>query len=237
MKIQRIVWLVGRILYYVLLISLLAVVIYTLSHDLFLPGLIIGCVFILVLYKGLICVKIPAYSVAVRDGSVVFFFPEPTVRNRFDFVSRGQTIVELPHYDLLDQPYKVEIFAPDGEGGIHACRLTLHLDYHLEPEALQRAYDSIVLHQEKLSLEVRRLLLKSSSRLVCRPVPLQGEDAVQEYLEPLVTELNRGLESVGLKIEEAGCSFTTGSTLARLVATGQELAEKEVAGSVSDDGR
>ena len=233
MSIQRIIWVSGRILIYALLLLLLAVVIYTLSHDQMLAGLISGVMFILALYKGLICIKIPANSVVVRDGKVVFFIPEKTVRNRFDFVSRGQTIVELPHFGLLDRLYKLEIFSPDSEGNLYSCRLTLDLDYLMEPAAWQRAYDSFVLHQERLSLEVRRLLLKSSARLVCRPVPLQGEEAMQEYLKPLVAELNLGLESVGLKILEARCSFTAGSTLVRFVAAEQEILEKEVTGAVS----
>lgn len=233
MGIQRMIWLVGRVLIYALLILLLAVVIYTLSNDQFLAGLISGILFILALYKGLICLKIPADSVVVSAGKVVFFIPETTVRNRFDFVSRGQTIVELPHYGLLDRPYKVEIFSPDSDGSLHACRLSLHLDYLKEPLAWQRAYDSFVLHQARLPLEVKRLLLKSSAHLVCRPVSLQGEEAIQEYLKPIVAELNLGLENVGLKIEEATCSFSTGSTLVRFVAAEQEILEKGIAGAVT----
>jgi hypothetical protein len=233
MGIQRFIWVVGRISFYALLLLLLVTVIYTLSHDQMLAGLISGVMFFLALYYGLIRLKIPAYSVVVRDGKVVFFIPETTVRNRFDFVTRGQTIVELPHYGLLDRPYKLEIFSPDSEGSLFSCRLSLDLDYLMEPTAWQRAYDSFVLHQERLSLEVKRLLLKSSARLVCRPVPLQGEEATQEYLKPLVAELNLGLESVGLKIEEANCSFTAGSTLVRFVAAEQEILEKGVTGAVS----
>jgi hypothetical protein len=234
MTIQRTIWVVGRICFYMLLMLLLVVVIYTLSDEQFLAALISGVIFILVLYKGLICIKIAAYSLVVRDGKVVFFIPETTVRNRFDFVSRGQTIIELPHYGLLDRPYKLEIFSPDNEGGLYSCRLTLHLDYIMEPAAWQRAYDSFVLHQERLSFEVKRLLLKSSARLVCRPVPLHDEKAMQECLKPLVAELNLGLESVGLKIEEANCSFTAGSTLVRFVAAEQEILEKIVTGTVSE---
>lgn len=233
MRIQRFIWLLGRTLFYTTLFLLLILVIYALSHDRFMASLFFGVIFIFALYKGLICLKIPAYSVVVRDGKVVFFIPETTVRNRFDFVSRGQTIVELPHFGLLDRPYKLEIFSPDSEGGLNSCRLSLHLDYLLEPTAWQRAYDSFVLHQEKLSLEVRRLLLESSAHLVCRPVPLQGEEAMQEYLKPIVAELNLGLESVGLKIEEASCSFTAGSTLVRFVAAEQEMLEKVVTSAVS----
>jgi hypothetical protein len=233
MKIQRIIWLLGRILSYTILLLLLVMVIYSLSHDQFLAGLITGVLFIIALYFGLIRLKIPGYSVVVRDDKVVFFIPETTVRNRFDFVSRGQTIVELPHYGLLDQPYKLEIFSPDSEGGLSSCRLTLDLDYLLEPAAWQHAYDSFVLHQEKLSVEVKRLLLQNAARLVCRPVPLQGEKAMQEYLKPLVAELNLGLESVGLIIEEATCSFTAGPTLVRCLAPEQELVEKRTTGAVS----
>ena len=228
MRIQRLVWLLGRIMFYTLLLLLLVAVIYAFSHDKFLAGLVFGVIFILVLYKGLICITIPAYSVVVSEGKVAFFIPEKTVRNRFDFVSRGQTVVELPQYGLLDRSYKLEIFFPDGDGGMYACRLSLDLDYLMEPAAWQRAYDSFVLHQDRLSLEVRRLLLKSSAGLVCRPAPLQGEEATQEYLKLLVAELNLGLESVGLKIDEAKCSFTAGSMLARVVAAEQELLEKAV---------
>jgi hypothetical protein len=238
MKIQRIIWIVRRTLFYALLLLLLAVVIYTLSHDQFLAGLISGVMLVLTIYFGLIRLRIPAYSVVVRDGKVVFFIPESTVRNRFDFVSRGQTIVELPHYGLLDRPYKLEIFSPDNEGSLYSCRLTLHLDYLMEPTAWQRAYDSFVEHQERLSLEVKKLLLKSAAHLVvCRPIPLPGEEAIQEYLKPLVAELNLGLESVGLKIEEANCSFTEGSTLARFVAVEQEILEKGITGADSGEMR
>jgi hypothetical protein len=233
MNVQRITWLVGRILFYALLFLLLFVVIYTLSNDQLLAGLIFGVLFILVLYKGLICLKIPAYSVVVQAGKVIFFITEKTVRNRFDFVTRGQTIVELPHYNLLDRPYKLEIFSSDGEGGLYSCRLSLDLDYLMEPAAWQRAYDSFALHQERLSLEVKRLLLQSSARLVCGPPPSPGDEALREYLKPLVAELSLGLEGVGLKIDEAHCSFTAGSTLVRCVAVEQEILEKRATLAVS----
>jgi len=233
MKFQRFVWLMGRTLFYTVLFLLLGVVIFALSHDRFLGALIFGVMFILTLYFGLIRLRIPAYSVVVRDGKVVFFIPETTVRNRFDFVSRGQTIVEMPHYGLLDRPYKLEVFAPDNQGGLYSCRLSLQLDYLMEPTAWQRAYDSFVLHQTRLSLEVRRLLLKGSAGLICRPEPPPGEEAMQEYLKPLVAEFNGGLESVGLYVEKATCSFSSGSTLVRFVAAEQELVEKVVTGAAS----
>jgi hypothetical protein len=233
MGIQRIIWIIGRISFYALLFLLLTVVIYTLSHDQWLAGQISGIMFILTLYYGLIRLKIPAYSVVVRDGKVVFFITETTVRNRFDFVTRGQTIVEMPHYGLLDRPYKLEIFSQDSVGSLYACRLSLHLDYLMEPTAWQRAYDSFVLHQERLSFEVRRVLMKSSANLVCKTIPLQSEEAMREYLKPLIEEFNLGLESVGLKIEKADCSITSGSTLVRFVAAEQEILEKGVPGAVS----
>jgi hypothetical protein len=85
-------------------------------------------------------------------------------------------------------------------------------------------------------LEVRRILLASSGTLVCRPIPSQGEEAMQEYLKPMVAELNLGLEMVGLKVEEARCSLTAGSTLVRLIAVEQEMVEKRAAGAVSGGG-
>jgi hypothetical protein len=220
------IWLLGRIIFYSLLILLLVVVIYTLSTDQWVAALVSGVIFILVLYKGLICLKIQAYSLVIQDGRVVFFIQEPTVRNRFDFVTRGQTIVELPQYGLLDRPYKLEIISPDSEGELHACRLSLSLEYLLEPEALQRAYDCFVHYQEKMAWEVRKVLLKSAGRLVCPPASLESEEAMQEYLKPIVAELNQGVESVGMKIDEATCSFTTGLKLVRFVAPEQELLEK-----------
>jgi hypothetical protein len=229
MNLQRIIWLVGRILFYTVLFLLLGIVIYALSHDKFLAALIFGVVFILTLYFGLIRIRIPAYSVVVRDGRVVFFIPETTVRNRFDFVSRGQTIVELPHYGLLDRPYKLDVFSPDSNGGLSCCRLTLYLDYLMEQAAWQRAYDCFVLHQERMSLEVRRVLFMSAAHLASRQNPLEGEEALQEYLTPLVAELNRGLASVGLIIEDATCSFTAGSKHVRFLAAEQELVEKRIA--------
>jgi hypothetical protein len=233
MDLQRIVWLVGRIFFYSLLFLFLGIVIYMLSHDLFLGGLIFGVLFVLVVYKGLICITIPAYSLVVRDNKVVFFIREKVVRNRFDFVSRGQIIFELPHYSLLDRPYSLELFFTENDGNLYACRLSLYLDYDLEISALQKAYDSIIVHRERLSVEVRKLLSKSAACLVCQSAPLQSEAAKEEYVKQLVVAFNRGLESVGLKVEEAKCSFTSGSTLVRFVAAEQEVLEKSIAGEVT----
>ena len=226
MKIQRFIWLIERVAVYTILFLLLAVVIYTLAHDLWIGALVFGILFIAALYKGLICIKIPAFSVVVHNGTVVFFMTEKSVRNRFDFVSRGQTIVELPYYGVLDRAYKLEIFSPAGDGTLSCCRLSLHVDYLLEESAWQKAYDSFVKHQERLSLEVRRILAKSSEQLVCLPVPLEGEEAVKEYLQPIIAELDLGLESIGMKIEEATCTFSSGPTLVRFVSGEQEVMEK-----------
>jgi len=233
MLIQKITRILGRLIFYTLLVLLMGVVIYTLATDKWIASLISGVLFILLLYKGLIRMKIPGNSIVVHDGKVVFFIPETIVSNRFEFVSRGQIIVELPQYGLLDRPYKLELFAPDNNSGLHSCRLSLQLGYDLEPAALQRAFDCFLLYQERMQWEVKRVLFKSLTSLVCRHVSLESEEATQEYLKPLVAELNAALESVGLKIEEANCSFTAGSTLVRFVAPEQEVLEKAVAAGAS----
>ncbi len=227
MTIDRLTWILERVFYYLLIFLLLASVIYSLSHEHSLAALMLFVLFMIVFHKGVVCISIPANSLVLREGKVVFLIPEKSVRNRFDFVSRGQTIFTLPHYSLLDHPYKLEKFSPDDKEGLYACRLSLQLGYDTELTALQRAYDSIILHQDWLKFEVSRLLLKSLACLVCPPVSLQNEEAIQEYLKPLVAELNLGLESVGLKIVEATCSFTAGPTLVRFVAAEQEMFEKE----------
>lgn len=229
MLIQRITRILGRIIFYTLLVLLMGVVIYTLATEKWLASLVSGVIFLLLLYKGLIRQKIPGSSVLVHDGKVVSFIPEKTICNRFDLVTSGQTIVELPRYGLLDHPYTLELFAPDKADGLYACRLSLRLDYDLEPAALQRAFDCFFLYQEKMQWEVKRVLIKSAASLVCRRVPLEGEETMQEYLKPIVAELNSGLESVGLKIVEASCSFTAGSSLIRFVAAEQEVLEKAFA--------
>jgi len=228
--------LLGRMIFYMLLLPLLVALVYTLSHDQWLAALIIMVLCVLVLYKGLIRLHIPENSVVVRDGKVALFFPEKTVRNRFDFASRGQTVVQLPHFGLLDRRYKLEIFSPDTKGGLNSCRLSLDLDYIMELTACQRAYDNFVLYQDKLPLEVRRQLFETSARLAW-PFPSHGEEDRKEYLKPIVAELNRGLEDFGLKIEEATCTFTAGPTLVRFVAAEQEMVEKAVVpGGASQEG-
>jgi len=233
MLIQKITRILGRLIFYTLLLILMGVVIYTLATEKWLASLISGILFLLLLYKGLIRQKIPGSSILVHDGKVVSFIPEKTVCNRFDLVTNGQTIVELPRYGLLDRPYKLELFAPDKADGLYSCRLSMQLEYDLEPAALQRTFDCFLLYQEKMQWEVKRVLMKSSASLVCRRVPLEGEESMQEYLKPIVAELNSGLESVGLKIEEASCIFTAGSSLVRFVAAEQEVLEKAVAAGVS----
>lgn len=229
MLIQRITRILGRLICYTLLVLLLGAVIYTLSTEKWLGSLISVTLFLLILYNGLIRLKIPGSSVLVHDGKVVSFIPEKTICNRFDLVTSGQTVVELPRYGLLDRPYKLELFSPDKEGGLYSCRLSLQLDYDLDPAALQRSFDCFIRYQDKMLWEVKRVLMKSAAGLVCRHVPLESVEAIQEYLKPLVAELNTGLESVGLKIEEASCSFTAGSTLVRFVAAEQDVLEKALA--------
>ena len=225
MWIQRVIWLLGRIIFYMLLLPLMIAIVYALSHDQWTAALIFMVLFVLVLYKGLIRLKIPAHSVVVRDGKVVFFIPEKTVRDRFDFVSRGQTIVQLPHFGLLDRPYKLEIFSPDTKGGLYSCRLSLNLGYIMELTGWQRAYDNFVLYQDRLPLAVKRQLFMSSAHLAC-PFISHGEEEMEEYLKPIVAELDLGLENLGLKIEETTCTFTAGPTLVRFVAAEQEIVEK-----------
>jgi hypothetical protein len=57
---------------------------------------------------------------------------------------------------------------------------------------------------------------------------LREEEDMDEYLEPIVAEMNLGLESLGLKIEKATCKFTAGPTLVRLIAAEQEVVENTV---------
>jgi len=227
MWVQKLIWILGRLIFYMLLLPLLIGMVYTLSHDQLLAALIFIVLFVIVLYNGLIRLKIPANSVVVRNGRVVFFIPEKTVRDRFDFVSRGQTIVQLPSFGLLDHPYRMEIFSPDNSGGLNSCRLSLNLGYIMELTGWQRVYDNFVRYQDQLSLAVKRQLFNSSAQMVW-PSPLQGEEQMEEYLKPIVAELNLGLENLGLKIEEATCTFTAGPTLVRIVADEQEIVEKAV---------
>lgn len=227
MTIDRLNWVLERVFYYMLMFLFLASAIYSITQDYSLAALILFILFMIVFHKGLVCISIPANSLVLREGRVAFLIPEKCVRNRFDFVSRGQTIFTLPHYSLLDHPYQLEIFSPDNKEGLHACRLSLQLGYDTELTALQRAYDNIIDHQDWLKYEVSRQLLKCLGSLVYPSVALKNEDAVQEYLKPLVAELNLGLESVGLKIKEANCSFAAGPAFVRFVAPEQVIFEKE----------
>jgi hypothetical protein len=225
MWIQRIIWFLGRMIFYMLLIPLLLGVVYALSHDQWLAALVMMVLSLAVLYKGLIRITVPANSVAVRDGKVAFFMPEKSVRDRFDFTSRGQSIVQLPHFGFLDRPYKLELFSADTCGRVYSCRLSLNLGYIMELPGWQRAYDNYVLYQDKLSLAVKSQLYKISAHLT-GPFPEQEEDGREEFLKPVVAQLNSGLEEFGLKVEEALCTFAAGPTLARFVAPEQEIVEK-----------
>lgn len=226
MQLHRIVWYVDRFAIYVVLSVLFVVVMFTLAFQQWLISIIAMVMFILALYKGLIRLKILKNSVVVRDGKVLFFVPETTVRNRFDFVSRGQSIVKLPEYQLLDRPFKVEIFYPGREGTVCSCRLSLLFAYLMQPAAWQRAYESFVEHGERLPLEVKKVLLKGCAQIELQPVTITGEDAMREYLTPIVSHLNLVLESVGLEVADVQCSFIEGPTLARLLGADQQDVEK-----------
>ena len=233
MWIQRMIWILGRVLFYLLLIPFLFGVIYTLAHEQWWQSLVFMVLCVFILYKGLIRITIPKNSIALHDEKVVLFFPEKTVRDRFDFASRGQTIIQLPHYGLLNQPYDLEIFYPDGKGGLNSCRLSLTLGYVMDLTGWQRVYDNFVLYQEQLSFVVKRQLFKSSTLIVLSFPSQEGED-MDKYLKPIVAELDLGLEYLGLKIVDATCKFTTGPAFVRFIAAEQESLEKEGAAQGGD---
>jgi hypothetical protein len=181
---------------------------------------------VLVIYKGLIRITILANSFVVHNDKVALYFPKKTVCNRFDFVSRGQSIVHLPQYGLLDRPYVIEIFSPGSSGGVNSCRMSLNLGHIMEPDAWQRAYENFVRHQEQLSLVVKRQLLTSSAHIHLTPFTRGEGDDVEKYLEPIVSEINLGLENLGFKIIKAEGKFSAGPTLVRLIAAEQQDIEK-----------
>jgi len=225
--VQTMIRVLGRLIFWMLLVPLLIGLVLTLSYEHYTAALFFLILTVIVLYLGLVRIRIPANSLVLRDGKVVFFIPEKTVRDRFDFASRGQTIVQLPVFGLIDRPYKLEIITPDTEGVLNACRLTLNLGYIMDITGWQRAYDHYVVLQDRMSLAVRRQLFKSAAELAWR-APSQVEEEIAEYLKPIVAELNRGLEGLGLRIEEATCTFTAGPTLVRFVSPEQEIVEKAV---------
>ena len=55
---------------------------------------------------------------------------------------------------------------------------------------------------------------------------MTGDDAMREFLTPVVAHLNRALADVGLEVVDVQCSFTEGPTLARLLGGDQQEAEK-----------
>ena len=222
MQDESLIRFLGRMICYMLLITSLICLIYTLVNQQLTAATIFLVMSAIVLYFGLIRIRIPANSVAVRDGKVVYCIPEKSIRNRLDFYTRSQTIVELPHFNLLDRPYKLEIVSPDTEGGVIACRLTITLGYIKDMEGLQRAYDNYISHQEKLSQVVKKELLRSASRMAL-PYGVPAEAEQEEYLKPVIVELSRALEPLGLQIEEATCTFTVGPTVVHLVTTEQEM--------------
>jgi len=226
MWIQRMIWILGRVLFWMVLLPILGGIIYTLSNDNWGAALLFIVLGVLVLYKGLIRVTIQANSFVVRDDKVVFYFPRKTVRDRFEFVSRGQTIVHVPHYGLLDRPYIIEMFSPGTTGEVNACRLSLNLGHIMELSAWQRAYDNFVRYHDHLSLVVKGQLLKSSAQIALPSFDVRENEDRAGYLEPIIAEMNLGLESLGFKIEKVVCKFTAGPTHVRLIAAEQEAAEK-----------
>jgi hypothetical protein len=224
MWIQRLIWFLGRMIFYMLILPLAIGSVYTLANDEWLAALIFTVLFFLVLYHGLIRIRIRPHSVVVRNDKVVFFVPEKTISNRFEFVSRKQKIVELPSYALLDRPFTVEIFSSDNGSAVNACRLSLKLGYIMELTGWQRAYDGYIRYQDQLPLAVKRQLYKSATQIVRLP-PAPGKENTQEFLEPIVAELNLGLENLGLVIEETTCTFEAGPTLARILADEQKNVE------------
>jgi hypothetical protein len=228
MRDESVIRFLGRMICYMLLLTSLIFLIYTLANQMLTAATIFLVVSAIILYFGLIRIRIPANSVAVRNGKVVYCIPEKSVRNRLDFYTRGQTIVELPHFNLLDRPYKLEIVSPDTEGGVTACRLTITLGYIMDMEGLQRAYDNYIRHPEKLSLVVKKELLRSASRMAF-PYCVPGEAEREEYLKPVIVELGRALGPLGLMIKEATCTVTVGQTVVHLVTTEQEMMEQEAA--------
>lgn len=232
MRLQRFVWFVDRFMIYVVLFVLSIAILFALTYEMWLLSLIAGVMFLFALYKGLIRVKVFRNSVVVRQGQVFFFVPETTVRDRFEFVSRGQSIVQLPEYQLLDRPFKVELFFSGREGSVCSCRLSLRFAYRMQPVAWQRAYDSFVAHGERLPQEVKRLLLRSCDLLDLQNSAIPGEDTIREYLSPLVSHLNLGLAEVGMEVVDVQCSFVEGLTLARYLAGDQQDCEKKSTGAV-----
>ena len=226
MRVQRIVWLLGRGLFYVFLLLLLILVISALVRELWLTSVFILVMLVFLIYNGLIRLKIQAKSVVVHDGTVVFYVPEATVRNRFDFISRGQSIVQLPEYGLLDRPFKLELYFPGSAGRVVACRLSLRFGYLMQPTAWQHAYDKFVEYQDGLPTAVRKQLLKSCDRMSLRPVITANEEAMREFVEPVVAALNLELAGFGLEVVQVKCSFSEDTTLVRFVAAEQELLEK-----------
>ncbi|HJV34328.1 hypothetical protein [Geomonas sp.] len=224
MWIQRLIWFLGRMIFYMLILPLAVGTVYTLATDQWLGALIFMVLFFIVLYNGLIRVRIRAHSVVVRNDKVVFFIPEKTVRNRFDFVSRKQSIVELPSYALLDRPFAIEIFFAGHDCRVQVCRLSLKLGYIMELTGWQRAYDGYIRYQDQLPLAVKRQLYKSAANIVPSSAA-PGNENLDDFLKPILSELNLGLANLGLQIEENTCTFEAGPTIARILADEQKNVE------------
>lgn len=212
MDIQKLTWFLERTLYYTLLLLTLAAVIYSFATEKMMAG-VVALIFTMgVVHKGFARITIPAKSVLVRDGRVVFFAQEKTTLNRFDIISSGQKVVTLPVYGVFDRPYQLAIFFPSGDS-VTSCLVTLRLAYGTELPALQCAYDSFVLHENRFADEVKRLLTETALGIAFSDVPEQGDG---DRLAPVVAGLNGGLAAIGVEIADASCSFENGRMLARV---------------------
>jgi len=215
MDIQKLTWFLERTLYYALLLLTVGAVIISFASDKPVAGLIALILMMAVIHKGFARITIPAKSVLIRDDKVVLFVPEKTVMNRFDIISRGQSIVTLPVYGVFDQPYKLELFIADGEH-VASCLLTLKLAYGTDLAAWQSAYDSFSSHGNRLAEAVRSQLQEAAAGLSLGSLPEQRDGDQQEFLEPIVAALNGSLASIGVEVKDASCSFETGRMLVRV---------------------
>ncbi len=214
MNIQKLTWFLERTLYYALLLLTTGAVIISFASDKPVAGLIALILMMAVIHKGFARITIPAKSVVVAGEKVVLFVPEKAVLNRFDIISRGQSIVTLPVYGVFDRPYNLELFVTNGEY-VTSCLLTLKLAYGTDLAAWQCAYDSFIHHENRLADAVRSQLREAASGLSLGSVPEQ-RDENQEFLEPIVAVLNGSLASMGIEVKETGCSFEQGRMLVRV---------------------
>lgn len=214
MNIQKLTWLLERTLYYALLLLTVGAVIISFASDKPVAGLIALILMMAVIHKGFARITIPAKSVVVAGDRVVLFVPEKAVLNRFDIISRGQSIVMLPVYGVFDRPYNLELFIAKGEQ-VTSCLLTLKLAYGEDLTAWQYAYDSFISYENRFSDAIKSQLRQAASSLTLDTIPEQSDGNHQEFTEPIVTALNSSLASLGVEVKETSCSIETGKMLVR----------------------